>query len=205
MYIPVKPRDHENLLVGLGRLRQSIEPSSLNTAWHQVITCTFRRALHQGWRFDLDEIPLLEVSVGDLIHSASNEKILLHRRTAQVYVAILQAQVLPGLDTVVDRERRSFRFIEDGDIRGSDINFPCFDGSVGGPFRSDFHRSRDSDDVFRSKETRIFMCRGIVLRVEHHLGFSVAVTKVDEDDTAQISARIDPTIQDNGFSYVAPA
>ena len=56
----VVPRDHQQLLIQLRRLRQGEQLPVEHAARHQVVARALGRGLAQKWRFDLEELPRVE-------------------------------------------------------------------------------------------------------------------------------------------------
>src|SRR5439155_591204 len=61
------PRDRQNLLVHVGRLRERVPLPQGHRARHQVIACPFRRALAHQRRLDLVEDLSVKVVADDLV------------------------------------------------------------------------------------------------------------------------------------------
>ena len=110
--IPVETGHHQNLLVLLGRLRQSVEFSRMDSAGNEIVTRTFRRAFHQHRRFDFHKTLRVKIPARNLIHAVAHDKIVHHRCTAQIQITVFQAEIFIGFHCIFNRERRRVGTIE---------------------------------------------------------------------------------------------
>ena len=133
---------HEQLLELLGRLRQGVEIAGLHPAGHEIIARAFRCALDEDGRFDFQETVLVQI-IADVLHRAMTQpEVFLHRRPAQVQVAVAQAQAFVGFDVVGDVERRRLRLVEHGDAAGHYLDLARGKRGILRTFRPFLHRSR---------------------------------------------------------------
>ena len=106
LHIAVIAREHQQLLVELGRLGQGIELAGVYTGGHQIVTGAFGGGLDEHRGFDLHKTVLVEVVTGDLDNAVAGHQSLLHGAAAQVQIAVLEAQLLLDVGIVDDLERR---------------------------------------------------------------------------------------------------
>ena len=128
--VAVKAGQHQNLLVQLRALRQGVEMAGLHTAGHQIVTGTFRRGLDQGRGFNFGKVVIAEIAADDLHDLAAQHNGLVHRRTAQIQVAVTQAQVIVDVDIIADFERRGLGFTQNAQF--ADIQLHIASGDLGG-------------------------------------------------------------------------
>ena len=99
-------RDHQQLLEDLRRLGERVERAGVEPRRHEEVTRAARRVLHHERRLHLEEAVLAEVVARHARDRRAHDQILLQLRPAQIEVAILEAQLLVGVDLVLDLERR---------------------------------------------------------------------------------------------------
>ena len=120
--IAVKARQHQNLLIELRALGQSVEVARLHTAGHQIVTRTLGRGLDEGRRFDLGEVVLAEIVADDLHDLAAQHDRLVHGRAAQVKVTVAQAQVVVDVDLVAQLKRRGLGLAQDAQLGNVELH-----------------------------------------------------------------------------------
>ena len=104
--VALEPRDHQQLLELLRRLRQGVEVARLHTARHEVVPRALRRRRRQQRRLDLREAALREEVADELDHAMAHHDVLVHRLAAEVEVTVLQPQKLLHLSLLDDVEGR---------------------------------------------------------------------------------------------------
>ena len=119
--IAVEARDHQELLVKLGRLGQRIEMAGMDPAGDQEVARSLGRAAAQDRRLDLEEAQLRHRAPHELRQPVAEDEDLLHRRPAQVEVAIGQPQLFVGLGPV-HLERRRRRGVVDDQLLDADLD-----------------------------------------------------------------------------------
>ena len=95
------------------------------TAGHKVISRSFRRAAAEDGRFDVKKAMLFKVISHRLDDATSQFQSLLHLRTAQVDVAVAQAQVLAGKFGLAGREGWLSTAIEQLEYGTTQLNISC--------------------------------------------------------------------------------
>jgi hypothetical protein len=185
------------LLEELRRLRQGEELAGMGAARHQVVAGALGGGLGEDGGFDVQEaMGVQEVAqvAGD---AAALAQALLHLGTAQIDIAVAQAQFLGGVAAmVVELDRRGLGAVENGQGAGQNLDLASRHVLVFGPFRARAHPPLDPEDKLAAGLLGQAEGLGIV-RVDHHLNQTAAVTQVDEDDAAVIPAPVDPSAQGN--------
>jgi hypothetical protein len=102
LHVTVEAREHEKLLILLGRLRQRIKLALVNPAGNQIIPRALRRRFGEDGRLDLAEALGAEIGPGGLERLVTQPDDTLKLRPAQVEIAVLLAQVLAYVDFVAD-------------------------------------------------------------------------------------------------------
>ena len=184
------PRHHEDLLELLRRLRERVELAGMNARRHEVFARTFRGALKQGGRFDLDEFLRVEVVAHSLGGAMAGQEILAHLRPAQVEVAVGQAQVLVDLVAagVGQRERRGVGNVVDHEFARIDLHLARRQVLVHHVRRAQFDFPRNPDDRLILEVGGL----GAALGVEFDLRHTLPVAQVDKDDAAVVADGVDP-------------
>ncbi len=145
---------------------------------------------------------LIEIVVRDVIHPVPDDEVPLERRPAEVEVSVLQAQVFPGFDLVVDRERRGLGLVQDHEARRHHVHIPRLQIGVCRSLGSELHPPRHADDILAPQPTRHIVRIRIVLRIEDHLCLAIPVSEVDKNHAPQIPAGVHPAVQCHGFADV---
>ncbi len=114
LQVAVDAGDHQQLLELLRALRQGVHGARLEAARHDEVAGALGRALDQGRRLDLDEAVRVVDLADRLDHPAAEHEPALHRLTADVEIAVLEAQDLVDRRVgLVDVEGRRLRLGQD--------------------------------------------------------------------------------------------
>ena len=109
LIVAIEAADHQDLLQQLRRLRQRVEFAGIDAARHQVIARAFGRRFEKDRRLDVDEAVLIEMTADRLQRLMAPAQIALHLGTAQIEIAILEADFLGGRVAVGDLKRHRRR------------------------------------------------------------------------------------------------
>ena len=135
LVIAVIAGNHQQLLEQLRALRQGKKVSIMNTAGHQVVTCTFRSGLAEHRRFNVDEamgIKVLSHFHGDAV---TQHQVVLHVGTAQVQYAVRQTCRLTQT-LVIELKRRRHRRVEYGQLMAQHLDLATLETLVDGAGRA---------------------------------------------------------------------
>ena len=196
--VAVEARDHQQLLVELGRLRQGVEMPGVHPAGDQEVTGTLGSAAAQDGRLDLEEALLAQDVAHELAKAVADDEDPLHVGPAEVKEAILQPQLLVGLGPVHLEGRRG-RGVVEHQLGGPDLDRAGLELEVllaGKPVGDD---PLDPDHVLITEVARSGLQRGAGVGLEDHLGDPVAVAQVDEDQPAEIAPGVHPAVEHNGM------
>ncbi len=119
--ILLQPRDLQELLVLLRRLRQRVERARVQPRRHEEVARALGRRVREDRRLDFEEALLVEKVARRLHHAMAQPEVFLHRRGAQIEVAVLQAQILVHA-RVIERERRHFGLVQHAQRGGDDLD-----------------------------------------------------------------------------------
>ena len=106
----------------------------MDAAGHQVIAGPLGRAAAEHRRFDVDEVVLVEIvahAANDLMPQHHH---LLHRRPAQIEIAVLEPQILAGQFCAAGLERRRQALVEHFQPLGPQLDFAGGQLGIDGPF-----------------------------------------------------------------------
>ena len=186
---------HEELLVLLRCLGESVEALRMHAGGHEEVTRAFGSGLGKNGGFDFEEGEFVEVVAGGLGDAVAKAHVAGHAVAAQVEVAILHAQVLVG-ELFVELEGKDGGFVDDFEFEGGDFDLAGGEVAVGGrlaiDFGTGFHGADDLDDVFVAEGVgevgHLFGDFGM----EDALGEAFTVAKVDKNNAAVVTSRFDP-------------
>ena len=176
----------------------------MQTRGNDEVARAFGRGLDQQGSFDLKKLMPTEIVARKLGHARTRLQNLLHARTTQIDVAILESRLFVGALGFVGKNRRRLGGVEQLEFFGDDFNLTRGQFGIGST-RANAHRSFDRDDIFTAQGLRqrhhFF---GGLLEVEDHLAQAFTIAKVSEDEaTALIAVGVDPTSEDDGLSNMA--
>ena len=139
--VAIEPADHQQLLEQLRALGQRVERAGPQPRRHDEVARAFRRGRDEHRRLDLDEVLRAHRLAHRAVHVGAHPQVALHRRAAQIEVAMAQAQHFVDVGAIVERERRRVGLVEDLDRRRADLDRAGgkigVDGAVGtGPHRA---------------------------------------------------------------------
>ena len=201
----VEARDHQQLLEQLRRLRQRVEAAVVDARGHEVVARALRGRLAEHRGLDLVEPLLVEVPPDLHRRLVAQAEVLLQARPAQVEVAVLEADLLVGVDRVLDREDGRLRLGEDPDLAGEHLDPARVEVRVHGVGRAGGDLAHHRDDVLGAHVVGGGV--GVLrhLRPRHDLAEALAVAQVDEDDAAEVAAGRGPAHEGHRLADVVVA
>ena len=149
--IPVRARDHQELLEELRRLRQRVELAGMDAARHEIIARAFRRRLPEDRRFDFPEPVGVEIPADRPRHPMAQSDVLLEPASPQIEIAVPQTHVLGHGRVFGDLKRRRLRLVEHADLAGEDLDLAGRELRVDGLVRAALHHALHADDVLRAR------------------------------------------------------
>ena len=201
--IAVVSREHQKLLKELRALRKREELARMHTARHKVVARAFRRALGENRGFDLEEILGIEIFPREERDFMPHDEVFLHRGAAQVEIAVFQPQQLVCLAVVGDFKRRGLALAENLKLADQHFQLACrhvlVDHVAGAEHDCALHGKHEfRTDRAGARKVRFAEC----VAVEYDLHQSRAVTKLHEDQRAEIAAHICPAHENDFFACV---
>jgi len=199
--------DHQQLLEQLRRLRQRVKMVRVNAAGHQVIPRALGRAGRQHGRLDFHKPPRIEKLADALKDAVPGNQVVLHRRAADVQIAVLEPQVFRHIAAACGRcarhhrlvgngERQRIRFGEHSQFRDQDLDASGLDVGVFRARQPLLDVAPDRDAVFGAQQGGLLAdVVGRHLRAEDDLHDAAAVAQVDEQQAAVIPEGIHPAGQ----------
>ena len=200
--VAVHAGDHEDLLKQLRRLRQGVEFAGMDAAGNEIIARAFGRGTRHEWRLDFKKSlagEILASGEGDFV---AHLEVVLHLGTAQVEIAILEADFFVGDCVVGWRERRNPGLIQDTQFVGDDFYFAGGHFGIDDVFAAEAHLADGGDDVLGAGLLGLRVCGGALVLVENDLREAVAVAEVEKDEVAVIASAVDPAEKHDGFTGV---
>ena len=196
LVVAVVAGDHQQLLEHLRALRQCVELAGAQPRRDHEVAGALRRGADEVGGLDLDEAVVLQRAANRTGQPRAHQHPRLHRRPAQVQVAVLQAQrlVQAGL-LLVDVERRHLAGVEDGEPIHRHLDRPGRQLRVGGALRPLPHHALDLHHPFAARRLGRGVGLGRVLLVGDHLGQAVAVAQVEEGEMPVVAPPMDPARQ----------
>ena len=191
--VAIEPRDHEDLLEDLRRLRQRVELARVHAARHEIVARAFGRGLRQHRRFDLEKALLVEVLPDVHRDAVPQREVVLHPRPPQIEIAILQARVFGDRRLVGDGKGRGLRVVQHTDIGRANLDRAGADFRVHGLWRARLDVAEDRDHVLRPEPSGARDERLVV--ADDHLRHAVAIANVDEQERAEIAKTVHPAEQ----------
>ena len=191
---------HEQLLEQLGRLRQGVPRSRVQTCGNHEVAGALRGGARQRRGLDLDEVVLVEHAPSGLVGLGAESHGRRGAGAAQVEIAVLQARLFADRLLAVERgrdlegERR--RLVEHLDVGGDDLDVAG--GQVG--VRVAVGTGRDLTGDLEHELAAQRVCDVFV--PDDHLGDARRVAKVDEGDAAVIASAIHPPRKGDGLADV---
>ena len=168
----------------------------MGTAWHQVVPRAFRRGSGQDGRLNIHETVAIQEVANIAGHPGAETQAVQHFRATQVYKAILQANIFAHIHMLIQRERRRCSGIQDGQLLAQQFDLPSRHVSVFGTGGTTAHTAGHLNYEFTADLLRqIEALRGI--RIEHDLGNTVPIAKIQKDDPTVIAATMNPTAKSN--------
>ena len=194
LVVALDAADHEQLLQELRGLGQRVEVAGLDAAGDQEVAGALGRRLEERGGLDLHEQAVVQRLAQGEREVGTHLEVGHHLGAADIEVAVAQADVLAGLDVVLDLEGRGLRGVEDLDMRDQDLDLARRELGIGLALGTLAHHAGDLDGPLGANGLGGVERRAAgVLGVEGDLGHAVAVAQVDEDETAVVAAAPHPT------------
>ena len=198
LVVAIDAGHHQQLLEQLRRLGQRVERAGLLARRHEELASTFGCGRHEHRRLDLDEALGVHRIADRGVDRRADPQVLLHPLTAQVEIAVLEADVL--VDVVgagVDREGRWVGFAEHLDDAVTDLDLTGREPGVDGALRTLAHDAGDPHDVFAAD---------VDVVVDDALHDARVVAQVDEGEMLTVfPTTAHPTADADGLSDVRRA
>ena len=160
--------------------------------YHDEVPGAFGRGIDQVGGFDLQETFVAQEAADLLGHLVTQDHVALQGRTAQVEVAVFQADLFVDVDVVFNVERRRLRRIEDAQFFAADFDRTGLHLGVDRIGVTHADDAADDENVFRA-DLFCLIERGLfVIRRGNDLYDARAVAEVDENQSAVVAAAFNP-------------
>jgi len=190
--------DHQELFVLLRRLRQRVEQAGFEAVGDQIVARAFRSALGEQRRFDLDERLTVHVVANAFDGPMPECEHRVHRRTAQVEIAVFDTQGLvhqAHLIFIGDLKRKAARGVENLQAGGRDFNLAGRQIRVFGAGTPRPYSAAHAHDELASEAVGGGDKFGGVLLIDDYLHDSGSVPQIDEDQISKIALAMRPPVQ----------
>ncbi|MND53203.1 hypothetical protein D3C80_442350 [compost metagenome] len=166
----------------------------MGAARHQVVARAFRGGAGQDRRLDIEEAVLVQVTTDAAGDAGAQLQLGRHFRTAQVDEAITQTGFLAHIGVLVQREGRGLGLVQHFQLVAQHLDAARGHVRVDRTGRTLAHLADDLDHVLAAHT--VGAGEGLfAVRVEHHLGQAFAVTDIEENDPAVVTATVYPTAE----------
>ena len=123
----------------------------------------------------------------------THDQVILHFRTSQINVSVLQANVFIYIDSILNVEWRSLGFIQNAKFSYYNLNFACFHLRVDCIFASCSYFSLNCKNIFTAYGFSLMESFLTILWTHDQLYNPAAITKINKDQSAMISSCINPS------------
>ena len=185
---------HKQLLEQLRALGQGVEAARLGATGHQEVAGALGGRLEQRRGLHLHEGAVVQRLADGKGEVRAQLEVGHHGRTTDVEIAVAQAQVLAGLDMVLDLEGRRLGAVEDLDLGDENLDLTRGEVVVGLALDAMAHLALDQHGPLGTD--RLGRGKGLCIAevgVKEDLGQALAVAKVDEDEAAEVATTPHPT------------
>ena len=194
---------HQQLLEGLGALREGVELARIHAGRDHEVAGAFRRGLDQVRGLDLHEALGVQ-EVADLVgHAVPERERPAERTAAEVQVAVFHPDVVAAVGFVLDGEGRGDGLVQDGDGGHLDLDVAGGHLAVLGLALDDLADRLDHE--FTAEGGGGVHQVGGRVGLHDQLGDAVTVPEVDEGHAAQFAGFLDPSGERHALSLVADA
>ena len=157
----------------------------LHTAGNEIIARALGRGLDEGGRLDLGEMVLAEIVADDLHDLAAQHDGLMHGRTAQVQIAVAQAQVVVDVDLVAQLKRRGLGLAQDAQLADVELYVAGCDLIGLGCALTQLAAADNNVLAFQALGLGENVLRRIL--IEHQLQNAGGIAQVGKDDAALVA------------------
>ena len=172
----------------------------MDTAGHQIVPGPLGGGLGEDGGLDLQKAVLVEVVPGDLGDLVTGGDGLLHLRSAQVQIAVFQAQHIVGLGVLHDLKGRGVRLGQQTQL--GDIDLDVAGGDLIGLGLTLPHQAGGGYHILRAQGGGLVKDVLGSAVVKGQLDQAGAVPQVHKDQTAQVPLPLDPAAQGDGLACV---
>ena len=159
--------------------------AGLHTAGHQIVTRTLGGRLDEGRGLDLGEVVVAEIAADDLHDLAAQHDRLVHRGTAQIQIAVAQAQVVVDVDLVAQLKRRSLGLAQNAQL--ADVELDVAGGDLIGLGGALTQLAAADDHVFALQAFGLGKNVFRRILVKNQLQNAGGIAQVGKDDAALIA------------------
>ena len=145
---------------------------------------------------------LVEERTHSVLYLVAHDQVVLHFRTAQVQVAVFEADLFVDVDVVFDVERRCLRGIQDAQFFAAYFDRTGFHLVVDRISVTHADDTTDDENIFRTDLFCFFKGFFFIIRRSDDLDDTGAVAEIDEDQSAVVAAAFNPATKNDLFVLV---
>ena len=184
--VALEPGDHEQLLVGLRRLRQREEAAGLQPRRDDEVARALGSLLGEDRRLDVDEAGALHLRADDRDRPRARADVALHLRPPQVEPAVADPQRLVDV-LLVELERQRLGARDDPELVHLQLDLAGRQVRVDGVGRPRRDLALGAEHELVPDLVRDLRRLGSALGVDHELRKPALVAEVDEDEPAVVA------------------
>ena len=199
--ISVKARSHQELLVLLRRLRQSVKLAGMQAGRHDEVARSLRGRTGEDGGGDLQKPEVGHLASEPAHHLGAEDDLVLHLGVAQVEEAVAQPRILSRLRAGRDLEGELLIApAQHFHLFGLYLDHACGHVGIGRTAADDLALHRDGGLAGDGTHQRLHLLGG-----RHRLRAAVEVAQHEEDDRAEIARARKPSGKFDVLTYVALA
>ena len=193
--IAVEARHHQKLLILLGRLRQRVELTGMQTRGHEEVARALGARRREDRRLKLEEALALHSSAKQINDLTAQHDVLMKLLAPQIQEPVPEPRVLRVRLVAEHRQRQIAGGPQHFDLAHINLDKPGRHFGVFGAGRALAHLAVDADDEFRAQLLRF--AEGRRIRIDHALGQAVMVAQIDEQQAAVVADAMAPAGKPN--------
>ena len=167
----------------------------MHAAGNEKIARALGRRLGEDRRFDLKKALPAQAFADGQRNIVAQAEVALHLETAQINVAVFEADFLVLNGLFGRRKGRQARVVQDEQLGGLDLDLAGLHFGIDGVLRAQAHFAHGGDHVLGANLLALCVAFGRELFIQNNLTDAGAVSQVEEDEVAVVAAAVDPAHQ----------
>ena len=179
LHVAVEAREHQQLLVLLGRLRQREEIPREHARRHKVIAGALGSGFDEDRGLDLQKPVIVKVIAGNFYDLVALDDLVLHVGAAKIQVAVFQPQLFLYVGMLHNFKGRGFGLCENPQLLN--LNFHVAGGQLGVFGGALAHYTAHREYIFRANTRGFFKNLPVGRIVKCQLQKAGAVAQIHKD------------------------